>query len=612
MLEDNYNSLYDDFDSPPPQPIIIPSKEVTSPQPSGKVEIVFGNVPTEDGEQGGDFGKIEVELKGTDEVKESFDKAGVDWWHQLTELNVAKVIRQRLEEDGGEIFYLEGRGIKGVRPIRWDGQTQVWELGDEANDEGAVRAILQGVIDELENDMDRVREAVGVARSRGMDWNGEVDRLEKLKLKFGGQLGKLVDASGASKFQGVLRAFRSLPELRINKKQLNKSRTKKLVLDEARGKWMLFDLANGKLEENSKEALMTLRTGFRIKQMQEFRYYLGLGRAGREKLYAETKFEHQLLGRYYGIHIDPERAYRWIRATQEILAYASVPGIEEQIFVELVGPPQVGKSKILELMLECLGDLGGPATIDYFLLRSGKHKLSDTEFASYIDKSFINPPEPPKGAILDDSKIKGITGGKATQVRQAHRDAYEAEFTATIFIDANHESTWTEKSGAMERRVIYLRPLVESLPDAEKIKDLVPMILAGEQELFLLWIMDGWQRYKERGKFDLPEEAKGGAEVNRLASSSMGDFIENWTTKGKWVKETDLFKHYQKYVMEMTGRTVYLGCDKKQFTEEMKGAIPGLMLKKTNGGYPHFIGMDIKRADGIIIERRGEEIDYGE
>lgn len=129
---------------------------------------------------------------------------------------------------------------------------------------------------------------------------------------------------------------------------------------------------------------------------------------------------------------------------------------------------------------------------------------------------------------------------------------------AKFLICSNEPPKFREKSGAIERRVIFV-PFTTVIPAEQRIEDLDKYIIENELHIVLDWMLEGAIRLLERGGFgvDLPEAVMDANKNVRLAGDSVLAWIETYDVGcvlGEKKESKSLYEHYVAFCEE-EGRT---------------------------------------------------------
>jgi P4 family phage/plasmid primase-like protien len=183
------------------------------------------------------------------------------------------------------------------------------------------------------------------------------------------------------------------------------------------------------------------------------------------------------------------------RSLQTALGYALTGSTKSQVLFILLGEGSNGKSTLLELQRELMGDYSQVAASD--LITDRNPTQHPTNLASLEGARFVIVSEIPMNARLDTAKVKSLTGGDTISVRLMYQDFHPMTVVFKLFIAANHLPRITDNSEGMWRRVVIVEFRAEFKgktcdPDLkEKLLQEAPGILNWLLEGVRMWVRDG-------------------------------------------------------------------------------------------------------------------------
>lgn len=612
MTEANFDYQSDDYsplsDQPPAQrPVLViaPSrqstqqpKEVTSPQ-------------------GVEFeADAEVDLGGLIKLEKLCERAGVDGKFIMSPTQVARLIYERLVEKE-EVMFCVGEEMD--RILIWQGKEECWEEGYKGVDKEIVNRELQELVDEVREVRGVLWKAKAWAKARG--------RIEDME-RYEGYVKGLEGWKGLEEINKRLGGYRVVADVymldrpvKVKREELNKVPSQFLVWDKEAKKWRVWDVATGEVTANDKGQFVMHKTLYTIESMEEIKRLVAKGSAYVWKQFEGTEYRRELLGRYFGMGRTAAETQQWIRGWMQLMGYSSVLGNSNQKIVEFVGTPGTGKSTIVNIHKRLLRDGAVTGNIDYFLTIHRKSSSTDFDGVAYESKRAMFLSEPPDGAVLDDSKFKGLVGTGRVRVRGIRQASKEINVTITPFIDCNNPCLWGDSSGAMDRRMIRLNTKATQLKDGEKDSGLEDRIIATESHLILLAASFAYQEFLKAKKFNLPDEAFGDFLQNRLESSPIGDFFEKHIEVVQGWEEmksppkvlaSDLHQMYVEHWIKEHGGRNFTGYKNQTFNRMVEQASGHIAKKgKSTGNQVYIFGIKLKGRAQIVIDERSEE-DYGE
>lgn len=222
------------------------------------------------------------------------------------------------------------------------------------------------------------------------------------------------------------------------------------------------------------------------------------------------------------------------------LGYASLIGDNvEQIIFFLIGEPNTGKTKVVEIPARLLGpDYAHKSKTDLISRRRGGHH--DSERYSIVGKRYVFISETSSIFNLDEATVKELTGDRFVTTRQLYKPGeLNPPVTWTIILATNDYPNVLEWDDAVERRIIPL-PAGPPVPHNQQVKDLDRRIIEEEAEGVLAWLVMGaiaWWADWQVAQHD-PDRVKSGlwplatsVEMERLQYADSQDHI------GQFIRE---------------------------------------------------------------------------
>jgi len=182
---------------------------------------------------------------------------------------------------------------------------------------------------------------------------------------------------------------------------------------------------------------------------------------------------------------------------QRIFGYALTGSTKEQVFFIFVGNGANGKSTILNLFLNILGDYA-KATPTQTLMSKGYQGIN-TDEARLNGARFVVASEVNKKQKLDEAKIKKMTGGDTITARFMRKDFVEFQAEFKIFMAVNTLPEVSADDAIFRRiRVVPFNARFE----ADKLNKDLQDELFKEREAFLDWAAEGAAKWYKEGFSD--------------------------------------------------------------------------------------------------------------
>ncbi|HEX5269464.1 MAG TPA: phage/plasmid primase, P4 family, partial [Gemmataceae bacterium] len=234
-----------------------------------------------------------------------------------------------------------------------------------------------------------------------------------------------------------------------------------------------------------------------------------------------------------------------IRYVQKLFGYALTGDTREQILTVFWGSGANGKSTLINLMLDLLGeDYAIKASRDLFMAR--KADSHPAQLARLFGKRLVVAVETADGERLDEALVKELTGGDPITARRMREDPWQFTPTHKAVLVTNHRPEIKGTDHAIWRR-IRLVPFKVRIPDAEQDKDLLAKL---RQELpgILAWCVAGCSMWQEEG-LEPPEEVRAATEGYRAEQDVLGEFLAQCCDRqGELkVRASQLFSAYRSW-----------------------------------------------------------------
>jgi putative DNA primase/helicase len=282
----------------------------------------------------------------------------------------------------------------------------------------------------------------------------------------------------------------------------------------------------------------------------------------------------------------PSEALR--RFVQRAIGYAAAGVVSEEVLVILYGVGANGKSTLVNVVMEALGDYAMQAAPELLLAKNGSHP---TELADLFGARFVASVETDEGRRLAEGLVKQLTGRDPIKGRRMREDFWQFDPTHTVFLATNHRPEIKGTDHAIWRRP-KLVPFEVTIPEAEQDKGL-PEKLREELPGILAWIVRGCQEWQRDGLGE-PEEVRSATTSYRADMDVLAGFIEDRCVvdPDAWAKFADLYSRYQDWCDESGEKAE----TKRQFGTRLKER--GFEPDRGTGNVP------IRRDIGLRDDRR--------
>ena len=179
---------------------------------------------------------------------------------------------------------------------------------------------------------------------------------------------------------------------------------------------------------------------------------------------------------------------------QKAVGYSLTGDMSEQVFFFVYGRGNNGKSTLVNLIRDMLGDYGLHIQTETLLVKQYDNAIP-ADLARLAGARMVTASEANANRHLDEAKIKGMTGGEPITARFMWQNFFQFEPEFKLWFVANDRPRVRGTDEAFWRRVRVI-PLTIKIPEAERDPDL-PTKLCAEWPGILAWAVRGclkWQR----------------------------------------------------------------------------------------------------------------------
>ncbi len=180
---------------------------------------------------------------------------------------------------------------------------------------------------------------------------------------------------------------------------------------------------------------------------------------------------------------------------QEFAGYTLTTETQFEIAVWLYGPKGCGKSTVAAGIAAIHGSRAG-------VLRLAQIERSNSALADLTGKTLLMAAEQPSLFLHSAHVLNALISGEPLTVERKHADPYTFVPQAKLLWTMNEFPLVCESNSGLYRRVKVVRfPELAADQRDPWVKDLVKAEAPG----ILNWALDGLERLRERGRFEIPE-----------------------------------------------------------------------------------------------------------
>jgi putative DNA primase/helicase len=270
------------------------------------------------------------------------------------------------------------------------------------------------------------------------------------------------------------------------------------------------------------------------------------------------------------IAYDPDaKAERWERFLDEIfngdrslidfiwqaVGYSLTGDISAQCIFVLYGAGSNGKSVLINIVRDLLGEYGEHAAIETFMTRQQSGIPND--LARLRGSRIVTATETNEGHRLNESLIKQVTGGEPITARFLREEFFTYQPQFKLWFSVNCKPTITGTDYGLWRRV-RLIPFEVRFPEGDPRRDdRLPEKLEAELPGILAWAVRGCHDWLENG-FRIPQAVRLATEEYQRESDVVGLFISDCCVvkPEATVRAGELYKAYVSWAEEQGMRPI--------------------------------------------------------
>jgi P4 family phage/plasmid primase-like protien len=193
-----------------------------------------------------------------------------------------------------------------------------------------------------------------------------------------------------------------------------------------------------------------------------------------------------------------------------------------------------GKSKIVELFQQCIGDYGCIFNVSMLTQKRGKSNECNPELAIAKGKRFAVLQEPEENEKMNVGVMKEMTGGDTLQCRGLYKDPFKFKPQFTCVLTCNHMPEMPANDGGTWRRVRRVEFTSKFLdapnpqnPNEFKIDRELSQKFAVWRETFMTILLRYHQKYKIHG-LNVPEKVNMYTKEYQRKNDVIAEFCENY------------------------------------------------------------------------------------
>ena len=277
---------------------------------------------------------------------------------------------------------------------------------------------------------------------------------------------------------------------------------------------------------------------------------------------------------------------------QRALGYSILGGNpEECMFIAYGATTRNGKGTLLNTISHVLGDYAAAMPPTFLLASRNAQGGTDDALASLAGVRFVTTSEPRKGARLDESKVKSLTGNDpvTTSRKYGRTFTYMPEFT--MWLSCNRLPAVGDGT-VFDSGRIYVIPFERHFSADERDVHLKERFLTEDgMHTVLEWLTEGCLMYLEQGLNPPAKVVTATSAYTEVSDSSLARFIAQACDVSVDVRvENNEFKDaYSDWCTENDESKLRL----KDMKEELEGM--GIFKKRSNG-HDFWVGISVQKG----------------
>jgi putative DNA primase/helicase len=236
-----------------------------------------------------------------------------------------------------------------------------------------------------------------------------------------------------------------------------------------------------------------------------------------------------------------------IAFVQRFAGYSLAGSTEERVFAILHGTGKNGKTTLVELLRDVLGDYAANTSAETILSR--RNEGINNDVAALKGARFVSAAEVEQDRRLAESKVKNLTGTDTVTARFLYSEPFEFRPEFKLWLSTNNKPVIRGTDDAIWDR-IRLIPFEQRFA-GDRCDPKLPGKLREELPGVLAWMVRGCLEWQREGLGD-PEKVRAATEGYRAEQDALAAFIEERCVVGPeaWVKFSDLYAAYQEWCEE--------------------------------------------------------------
>lgn len=237
-----------------------------------------------------------------------------------------------------------------------------------------------------------------------------------------------------------------------------------------------------------------------------------------------------------------------IRFVQRAVGYSLTGVTDEQCMFICTGDGRNGKSTLLNVFADILGDYACNMQPESLAVKNGGSAVN-SDIARLRGVRFATTVEPDEGMRLAEGLVKQLTGGDVVTARRLYGNEFEFRPQCKIWMAANHKPIIRGTDLGIWRR-IYLIPFTVQIPDHMVDKSL-KYKLRDEMPGILKWMADGCAMWQREG-LNPPLSVQSAGKDYQHEMDVISRFVDECCERSGYetVRAADLYAAYKRWATE--------------------------------------------------------------
>ncbi|MEU0949416.1 phage/plasmid primase, P4 family [Streptomyces canus] len=263
----------------------------------------------------------------------------------------------------------------------------------------------------------------------------------------------------------------------------------------------------------------------------------------------DTPRWHRFLADTFG---DDRAGREMIDFLHLLLGYSITGDVGAQVLPFLHGEGKNGKSALMDVVLQILGDYADAAPPG-FLMDRGAFSEHSTELTELHGRRLVVCSELKPNDKFDEARVRLLTGGDKIKARRMRQDYFSFTPTHHLWLLGNHRPEVAVGGFAFWRR-IRLLPFTRMVPAERRIDNLAFELVRDEGPGILQWLIEGACRYlATRDPLNGPDQVRLATSAYATTEDHIGRFLGECCTRDaavpldRRVEQGLLYARYQEW-----------------------------------------------------------------